>query len=134
VEEKDKEKKVNDLKNTEPEPVDSKITEEMWRNILIQVGKVNASIEALLHAARPENFDGQTLNLSVYYKFHKEKLEDAKHRQIVEMVVGKILNRPVRLVCSLSTPPVKKVVEENYNEDLPSEKDLVDVAKNIFSS
>jgi len=135
AEEKDKGKKVSDLKNTEPEPVDSKITEEMWRNILIQVGKVNASIEALLRAARPENFDGQTLNLSVYYKFHKEKLEDAKHRQILEMVAAKVLSRPVRVVCSLSAPPTRKVGEKSIVNSKPEAKEnLVDVAKNIFGS
>ncbi|QQG41485.1 MAG: DNA polymerase III subunit gamma/tau [Candidatus Woesebacteria bacterium] len=110
---------------------------ETWKNVLSLVKPINASIEALLRAARPVAYDGKTLTLGVYYKFHKERLEDNQHRRIVEDVVGKVLQSPTRVVCTLVDPPVKKIVEENKIEPILTEgkdKDIIKVAEEIFGN
>lgn len=110
---------------------------EAWRNILSLIKPINTSIEALLRAARPVAYDGKTLTLGVYYKFHKERLEDNQHRRVVEDAVGKVLQSPTRVICTLVDPPVKKIVEENKIEPILTEgkdKDIIKVAEEIFGN
>lgn len=107
------------------------ITDEKWRKILDEVRPINMSVEALLRAARPLDYDGQSLVLGVYYKFHKEKLEEVKNIQLLELVAEKILLHPTRIVCHLTEAPKKEekqvVLTENANE-------VIDIAKKIFES
>ncbi|MFV1917500.1 MAG: AAA family ATPase, partial [Patescibacteria group bacterium] len=84
------------------------VTEEIWSQILTAVRPKNTSTEALLRAARPLQYDGDTLTLGVFYRFHKEKLETAFHRRILEDKAGQILGGPVRIECTLTSPPEKK--------------------------
>jgi DNA polymerase-3 subunit gamma/tau len=116
----------------------SAITDEVWKSILAQVRPVNTSIEALLRAARPMNFDGKVLTLGVYYRFHKERLEEQVHRRVLEDIVGQVLGNPVRVVCTLTEPVQKPVVEVvtptpgvlTESED----KDIIKIAEEIFGS
>jgi len=113
------------------------ISEEIWKNILSQVKPINTSIEALLRAAKPIGFDGTTLTLGVYYRFHKERLEEASHRKILEDVVAAVLGVPVRVICTLTSPPQKKVIEEKKDESVLTEgedKDIIKVAEEIFGN
>jgi hypothetical protein len=113
------------------------VSEEVWRTILAQVKPINTSIEALLRAARPVNFDGMTLTLGVYYRFHKERLEEGNYRRILEDVVAAVLGTPVRVVCTLTEPPVKKVVTEEKKENVLTEgedKDIIKIAEEIFGN
>ena len=115
----------------------SEVNDEVWKNILSLIKPINASIEALLRAARPIAYDGKSLTLGVYYKFHKERLEDAHHRVILEDVVGKVLKSPTRVVCTLVDPPPKKIVEEVKTEAVLTEgkdADIIKVAEEIFSN
>lgn len=87
----------------------SGLSEEVWKSILAATRPINASIEALLRAARPIEFDGKTLKLGVFYRFHKERLEEVAHRRILEDVVAKILGSPVRVSCTLMEIDKKEV-------------------------
>jgi hypothetical protein len=112
------------------------LPEEIWKKILEEIRLVNTSVEALLRAAKPINFDGKILQLGVYYRFHKERLEEAKHKQILEDVIKKIINEDVRVSCVLSEPP-KKVYSKPKDEVVLTETgddDIVKIAKNIFNS
>lgn len=108
------------------------IKDEVWKNILAQVRPINTSIEALLRAARPMGFDGKTLTLGVYYKFHKERLEENGHRQILEDVVAGVLGGPVRVACVLTEPPPKRIEVVSLTET-PNE-DIIKIAEEIFSN
>jgi len=104
----------------------------VWKDILAAVGAINTSVEALLRAAKPLGFDGKALNLGVYYRFHKEKLEEAKQRQILEGVLEKFFNQPVKVVCFLTKPEIKP---QNRKEVILTESDdqnLVKVAKSVL--
>jgi len=124
-----------------PNPKLKEIKEEVWKNILATVRPINTSIEALLRAARPMGFDGQTLTLGVYYRFHKERLEENGHRQILEDAAAGILGCPVRVTCVLTEPPIRKPVETA--PDLPSgggvlteaaSSDIIKIAEEIFGN
>ena len=112
------------------------ISDEVWKTILAKVKPINSSIEALLRAARPIAYDGRNLTLGVFYRFHKERLEDGNHRRILEDVVGSIVGSPVRIICTLTEPPVKEQKEAVPEKTVLTEgedKDIIKIAEEIFS-
>jgi len=109
----------------------SNLSDEIWRSILATVRPVNASIEALLRAARPVGFDGSTLTLGVFYKFHKERLEDGNHRRILEDVCAQVIGGQVRVTCVLTEPPVKPVEQETVLTE-GKDQDIIKAAEEIF--
>lgn len=90
----------------------SSMPEELWLKVLTNLRPKNVSTEALLRAARPIKFDGETLTLGVYYKFHKEQLETPPHKGILEKVIEEVVGGSVRVVCTLTDPPIKTKSEE----------------------
>ena len=103
-----------------------------WTDILKVVKPHNHSVEALLRSTRPLEFDGGNLMLEVFYKFHKDKLETDKCRQIVEDAVGEVFGMgPVRLELKLGErAPRVEVVREDVVGDV--EVDIVKAAEEIF--
>jgi len=113
------------------------VNDDAWKMILATVKPINASIEALLRAARPVAYDGRTLTLGVFYKFHKERLEDAQHRRVLESIVAEVLKSPTRIICTLVEPPPRKIIEEAKHEPVLTEgedKDIIKVAEEIFGN
>jgi DNA polymerase-3 subunit gamma/tau len=113
------------------------IDDEVWKSILSLIKPINASIEALLRSSKPVAYNGKTLTLGVYYKFHKERLEEARHRKILEDVVAKVLNAPARVVCTLVEPPPRKITEEIKVEAVLTEgkdNDIIKAAEEIFGN
>lgn len=123
----------------------------VWTRILTEIKVNNTSTEALLRAAKPLGYDGKTLTLGVYYKFHKEKLETKPHRNILESVLQNVTGDGVRVICTLTEPPLRKPSE---NSSLPQaspngsavlvesetvlaegeDEEIVRVAKEIFGN
>lgn len=130
------------------------LSDEVWAKILSEVKPKNTSTEALLRAARPKNYDGKTLELGVFYKFHKERLEEFQHRRLLEDVVGSVLGNKIRVVCTLveSHSEFKEKVEDIINKEgnlaeednvltesdslltETEDEDIIKVAKEIFGS
>jgi len=112
------------------------VTEEVWKQILAAIRPKNTSTEALLRAARPMNYDGNTLELGVFYRFHKERLEMREHRSLLEDVASEIFGSQVKIVCSLTEQPIKEESEEINTNALSEaeDDDIVKVAKEIFGS
>jgi uncharacterized protein YaaQ len=111
------------------------VNDEAWKNILSLIKPINASVEALLRSSKPITYDGKVLTLGVYYKFHKERLEDSRYRIILEDVVAKVLQSPTKVVCVLVDPPPRKVVEEVKVEAVLTEgkdEDIIKAAEEIF--
>lgn len=135
-----RERKEDNPGKEDPQPIKKnlkKVTDEVWKEILSRVRPINTSIEALLRAARPANFDGGTLTLDVFYRFHKERLEDSRHRKILEEVVGGVLGAPIRVVCTLAEPPIRKIEEKKEAPVILTEgedEDIIKVAKEIFGN
>lgn len=68
-----------------------------WNEVLLAVRPQNHSLEALLKATKPTGFDGKCLALEVFYKFHKERLEEERYRGMVEEVISKVLCQPITI-------------------------------------
>jgi len=135
----------------EPKPTrgrrsNKKLDDEIWKRILTEVRPLNTSVEALLRATRPVDFDGNTLQLDVFYQFHKERLEDIRHMRILEEVIAKIIGSQVKVICTLAAPPEKIVQKvnvpasskQNKKPDVvlteDGDEDIINVAKEIFGS
>ena len=120
-----------------PDSIDG-VNEEAWKMILTGVKPINASIEALLRAARPVSYEGGILTLGVYYKFHKERLEDLNHRKILEDVATSVLNSPTRINCRLVEPPPKEIIEVVVKKETVltegEDRDIIKVAEELFSN
>jgi len=130
---------VRDVEVSGPEQISvpSVVESDTWKRILDTVKPVNASMEALLRAARPISYNGKELMLGVYYKFHKERLDESKHRKILEEIVGRVLQSPTKVSCVLVDPPPKKIVEESKAGAVLTEaadKDIVKAAEEIFGN
>ena len=113
------------------------INEEIWKTILATIKPLNTSIEALLRAARPMEYDGKVLTLGVYYRFHKERLEESSHRRILEDVVAGVMGAPIKVVCILTEPPAKpepKVSEEKPVLTEGEDEDIIKIAEEIFGN
>ncbi len=130
-----------------------KIDESLWKKILTEIKPKNASTEALLRASQPLSYKKGTLTLGVYYRFHKERLETHPHRDILEKTLGEVLGDSVKVLCILTPPPKGAVLtepergkdkEDRRPDDSLSdansvltkdnEKDIIEIAREIFGS
>lgn len=116
----------------------SQVTEDSWKDILARIRPVNATIEALLRATKPIGLEGNILRLGVFYQFHKERLEEVKNKKVFEDIVTSIFGKPIRLVCTLTQPPQRKVEEVVQKVETVlterEDKDIIKVAEEIFSN
>lgn len=103
--------------------------QERWEEILTKIKPQNHSVEALLKASRPKDYKNEFLILEVFYKFHKERLETEKCRQIVERTVEEIVGAPIKLKCVLGEKPSGRQPIKKGNEDF----DILEVANSIFN-
>lgn len=124
------------------------VSDDVWLKILAAIRPKNTSTEALLRAAKPVNYDGKTLTLGVYYRFHKERLEEHPHRMLLEDAITSIFGNPVRVSCTLTEPPAKDVPKEEPSQSKADvvltesdsvltegeDADIIKVAKEIFGS
>jgi DNA polymerase-3 subunit gamma/tau len=117
--------------------LNSPVDESIWKKLLEDIRGKNVSIEALLRAASPLNFDGKNLELGVYYQFHKDRLEDVKNNKILEDICKVSLgldNLKVNFRL-IEKPVLEKKIDMGKNiEPLTTnvDKDIIDAAKEIF--
>ena len=77
--------------------------EKKWQEFLNKVKPVNAHVVALLRSTRPVAFDGVSLTLEVFYRFHKEKLEEPKILTMLGKVMEEVLGSSIKLKFVLAT-------------------------------
>ena len=124
-----------------PGIVDMSTIEENWNNFLIEVKPHNHSVEAFLRATRPKKVKSNTLVVEVFYPFHKDKLEESKNKEIVEMCLTKVIGKKMSVCCILAKDRKKPLIIQNdtpvekVNDQLAVEKkadDIYNAAKDIF--
>ncbi len=114
-----------------------KMTAEMpeielkWPEVLSAVKPFNHSVEAFLRAARPKKIDKDELLIEVFYKFHKDKLEEQKNREIVEIGLGKVYGGSMKFRCVLAEKKSELRKEPQEVEDEKGEE-IDKVAEKIF--
>lgn len=103
------------------------MNEETWNKILSEVKSASISVAALLSSAKLLDFNENNLKLGVYYKFHKDKLEEARNKKIMEEAMQKVLSKQLRYECVLAKPPVKSELTDVKQEN------IMIAAEEIFS-
>lgn len=90
--------------------------ETTWNKILDKVMPQSISIAGLLRSVIPLEFDGDKLKLGVCYKFHKDKLEEAKTQKMLDDVTLNILGKNIKIEYQLTE--VKKENIMNVAEEM----------------
>ncbi len=106
--------------------------EEEWGKLLSNLSPKYRSIAGLLRSAKPKQMEGRYLTVEVFYKFHKDQLEQESKRKVVEEVANKLWG-PVALKCVLGEKPVMAVKTVTVNEtENKAEEEIVKAAEDIF--
>lgn len=125
------EDKVPDAAVIKVEVVEGEVDKDSWNKILGEVKPINATIEALLRSSKVLACDGKNLRLGVYYKFHKDKLEELKNKKMLEDIATKIFNSPMRFECVVTAPEVKDLPKVQLTD--VNNNNIMTVAEEIFN-
>ena len=108
--------------------------EQGWGEFLNKVKGQNVHVVALLRSTKVLAFDGTDLTLEVFYRFHKDKLEEQKIRVMLEGILSEIVGKIIRLKFVLAqkeSKPTRQVELSDVVE--PPSEELAKIAQEIFS-
>jgi DNA polymerase III subunit gamma/tau len=72
-----------------------------WSEVLAKIKKYNHSLSFILHQCLPRDLDGNKLCLAFKYKFHKDRLNEAKMKEIVQNVLREVYEVPLLIEAML---------------------------------
>ena len=104
-----------------------------WNDFLQKVRPHNTHLTAVLRSVRPFDFDGQNLTCEVFYRFHKEKLEEIKISRLLEEIMEEVMGFKIKLrfVLAKKTAEAPKPVKSSDVVDIDSQE-LEKIAQEIF--
>lgn len=103
------------------------VDKKTWQKILGDVKPINSTIEALLRSSNLVVCDGKKIKLAVYYKFHKDKLDESKTKAMLESIAEKHFKNKINFECLIIDPPIKTQLTEVGNQN------IIAVAEQMFS-
>ena len=106
--------------------------EGLWEEIKRGVRPKSPAVQALLHGARPIDVEGNTVVLLASSPFHKDNLEKAQNRRIIEDVLKKHLGAAFALRCTIEERDESRDLRGQIREARKDE--LVRAALNIFDA
>ncbi len=77
------------------------MTKDLWQQVIDLTKKENATLAALLRDAKPDQVEDNVLNVCVKFKFHKDRISEAKHAETLSKIVSKVLGNDCRIVCKI---------------------------------
>lgn len=98
-----------------------------WSKLISAVKEHSMSIGGLLNSAHVVELNENNLKLGVYYKFHKDKLEEAKTLKMLEDACLDVLGNNIRIEFCLSEAPARQQLTEVNNQN------IITVAEEMFS-
>ena len=108
------------------------LVEARWEEIKRDVRPRSPTVQALLHSVRPIDVEGNTVVLLAASPFHRENLEKAQNRKIVEEVLQRHLGVAVALRCTIEARAEVRDLRGQIREARKDE--LVRAAMNIFEA
>lgn len=107
---------------------------EKWPQFLEKVKPVNAHLFAILKSTKPVELEGMTLTVDVFFRFHKEKLEEVKIANLLSAILGETMGIPVILKFELAERTIKppKTVSQSDVSEIEGDE-LSKIAQEIFS-
>ena len=116
-----------------------KIDEKLWKEILEKIKPHNHSLNALLRDAYPGEIKDDKFIFSVKFKFHHDKISEAKNCQIIEKVLEEMFGRKLKVICRIADKKTAPTLRsESRRPNLASgvgkhqEENLEKAAKEIF--
>ncbi len=105
------------------------LDETAWKNILEKTKEHNHTLSALLRDAKPEGVEDDQIIISVRFKFHHDKILEAKNRAVLEQIASDILGRKCLIKCQVQD---KKQVTSSKKQEGEQAEDLEKAAKEMF--
>jgi len=84
-----------------------------WSEVLAKIKKYNHSLSFILHQCLPRDLAGNRLCLAFKYKFHKDRINEAKMKEIVQNVLREVYGAPLS---------IEAVIDENMEVAEPANK------------
>ena len=78
-----------------------------WQELLTRLQPRNHSVAGLLRSAKPKEVGDKFLTIEVFYKFHKDQLEQEARRRIIEEEIAKLWG-PISVRCVLGEKTVRQ--------------------------
>ena len=100
-----------------------------WPELLARLQPRNHSVAGLLRSAKPKELMDKFLTIEVFYKFHKEQLEQEARRRIIEEEIAK-MSGPISVKCILGEKAVKKT--QATPKEKVSDEDALRAAEEVF--
>jgi hypothetical protein len=113
-------------------PVSLEIVQSRWSEVVRLIKKYNVSMAMLINKCKPVRLEGKALTLETNHSFHKDIMESAKNRPIIEQAIYELLGAQLRIKATLAnTRLVQKQVE---NVQPVANEDLVAAVHEIFGA
>lgn len=105
-----------------------------WEEFVKKVKGENAHLSAILKSTRPLTFDSDILTLEVFYRFHKQKLEEPKIIALLEKILSEEMKIKVifKFILAEKESAMPKTVAKSDVMEVAS-ADLESLAAEIFS-
>ncbi len=121
------------IKNNDSSQVESnlalnplnELSEELWAQVVGELKKENTTLAALLRDAKPVAITKGKVVLGVRFKFHKDKISEAKNISLLEGVICSVTNSSCRISCEIMD--FKSKTQKSASED-----ELAEEAEKIF--
>ena len=87
-----------------------------WHELVNRLAPQNQSVAGLLRSAAPIDIEGKSLTIEVFYKFHKDQLDQDARKKVIEDEIAKIWG-PISIKCILGEKR-----HSNQEQPIPLEK------------
>ena len=98
---------------------------EKWPEILNNLKEFNHSLTLTLKIAHPQKVEGNKLFLGFSYKFHQERINQAKNKEIIERALKEIYGLPLKIESTFD-----ETLSKNEKKNLESD-DIEELAKSF---
>lgn len=110
----------NDKVSNSGVSIDFKKIEENWNVILNNLLEKNYTLSALLRISEPLKCRGNVLEIGLKSNFYKERLEDIKHKEIIESVISEVIKASVKIMGVVKEDLKPIDIEEDIDSDSQS--------------
>ncbi len=102
-----------------------------WQELLSRLQPRNHSVAGLLRSARPKELLDKFLTIEVFYKFHKEQLDQEARRRLIEEEIAKLWG-PISVKCVLGVVASHETSEKRVEKVEVSDGVALKDAEEIF--
>lgn len=111
---------------------------EGWIEFLSALKPENHSLYSLIKSTAPIEFNGNQVFLATSYKFHRDRINEVKSREIVARIGEKIYKKPISFKAKIYSEDEKEMVESFFSwlkdQELKNDKKLEQEISEVFDT